>query len=107
MGKHGLRIVLASAACVAAAGLAHTTALAQSNPSASSPTSPLRERIAAAVETIEGACAADLKNFCGNVSRGEGRLVLCMQAYDDQLSKRCQFALYRASLCNHRPFLRC
>jgi len=90
-----LRIVLASAACLAA-GLAHTSALAQSNPSA--PTQPnLRERLAAAVETVEGACAADLKNFCGNVTRGEGRLVLCMQAYDDQLSYRCQFALYRVS----------
>jgi sporulation protein YlmC with PRC-barrel domain len=38
-----------------------------------------------------------VRNFCGNVTRGEGRLVLCMQAYDDQLSKRCQFALYRVS----------
>ena len=93
---NSLRIVLASAACVAAAGLAHSAALAQSNPSAS--TLPnLRDRLAAAVETVEGACAADLKNFCGNVTRGEGRLVLCMQAYDDQLSIRCQFALYRVS----------
>jgi hypothetical protein len=89
------RIVLAAAAFVAA-GLAHSTASAQSNPNA--PTqSNLRERIAAAVEMIEGACAPDVRNFCGNVTRGEGRLVVCMQAYDDQLSKRCQFALYRVS----------
>jgi hypothetical protein len=46
---------------------------------------------------VEGACASDARKFCGNVTRGEGRLVLCMQAYDDQLSKRCQFALYRVS----------
>ena len=46
---------------------------------------------------VEGACASDVRKFCGNVTRGEGRLVLCMQAYDDQLSKRCQFALYRVS----------
>jgi len=85
--RSSLRIVLVSAAC-AAAGLAQPSALAQSN---------LRERIAAAVESVEGACASDLKNFCGNVSRGEGRVVQCMQAYDDQLSIRCQFALYRAS----------
>ena len=89
------RIVLAFAACVAA-GFVHSNASAQSNPGA--PTqSNLRERLAAAVETVEGACASDLKNFCGNVTRGEGRLVLCMQAFDDQLSKRCQFALYRVS----------
>src|SRR6516162_6934214 len=98
-----LRIVLATAALVAV-GLAHSNASAQSNPNAAAQPSPntaaqsnLRERIAAAVEMIEGACASDVRNFCGNVTRGEGRLVQCMQAYDDQLSKRCQFALYRIS----------
>jgi hypothetical protein len=84
-----------SAACVAA-GLVHVSASAQSPPGAT-PQSNLRERLAAAVETVEGACASDLKQFCGNVTRGEGRLVQCMQAHDDQLSRRCQFALYRVS----------
>src|SRR6516164_5762876 len=92
---NSLRIMLAAAACVAA-GLAHSSASAQSNSSPSSQPN-IRERLAAAVETVEGACAAELKNFCGNVTRGEGRLVQCMQAFDDQLSKRCQFALYRIS----------
>jgi len=92
---NSLRIMVASAACVAA-GLAHSSASAQSSPSA--PAQPnLRERLAAAVETVEGACASDLKKFCGNLTRGEGRQVQCMQAYDDQLSYRCQFALYRVS----------
>jgi len=59
--------------------------------------SDLRARVAAAIETVQGACAADIGKFCGNVSRGEGRVVLCMQAHDDQLSWRCQFAVYRAS----------
>ena len=55
------RNVLASAVWVAA-GLAYSSALAQSNPSAS--TQPnLRERLAAAVETVEGACASDLKKI--------------------------------------------
>ena len=90
-----LRIVLAAAA-FAAAGLAHSSAAAQST-SNTADQSNLRDRIAAAVEMIEGACATDVRSFCGNVTRGEGRLVLCMQAYDDQLSKRCQFALYRVS----------
>jgi hypothetical protein len=82
-----LTILLASAAW-ATVGLAHSSASAETN---------LRERLAAAVETVEGACASDLRNFCGNVTRGEGRLLQCMQAYDDQLSLRCQFALYRVS----------
>jgi Golgi apparatus protein 1 len=59
--------------------------------------SSLRDRLAAAVETVEGACAADISKFCSNVTRGEGRLLSCMQAYDDQLGRRCQFALYRVS----------
>src|SRR6516164_2315967 len=93
---NNLRITVVSAACVAA-GLAYTSAYAQS-PLSTTAQSNLRERLAAAVETVEGACAADLKKFCGNVTRGEGRLVQCMQAFDDQLSKRCQFALYRYRL---------
>lgn len=66
-------------------------------PNLSHAQSNIRERVAAAVETVEGACAADIQNFCGKVTRGEGRLVTCMQAFDDQLSRRCQWALYRAS----------
>jgi hypothetical protein len=89
-----LTLVLAAAAFVAT-GLAHSNASAQSSNTADQ--SNLRDRIAAAVEMIEGACATDVSKFCGNVTRGEGRLVGCMQAYDDQLSKRCQFALYRVS----------
>jgi hypothetical protein len=57
----------------------------------------LKDRVASAIETVEATCAADISKFCGNVTRGEGRVVLCMQAHDDQLSLRCQFGLYRAS----------
>jgi hypothetical protein len=57
----------------------------------------VRDRVANAIESIQGACATDIDKFCGNVTRGEGRVLLCMQAHDDQLGFRCQFALYRAS----------
>ena len=57
----------------------------------------IRDRIAAATDTVENSCGEDIKKFCGSVTRGEGRVLLCMQAHDDQLSFRCQFALYRAS----------
>jgi Golgi apparatus protein 1 len=80
-------MVMVSAACLAVAGpLASASAQSQ-----------LRDRIAGAVEMVESACSADVSNFCGNVTRGEGRVLLCMQAHEDQLSRRCQFALYRAS----------
>jgi Golgi apparatus protein 1 len=57
----------------------------------------LRERLAAAVQAVEAACAADVSKFCGNVTRGEGRVLVCMHAHDDQLSRGCQLSLYRAS----------
>jgi hypothetical protein len=57
----------------------------------------LRDRVAAAIETVEKGCADDINAFCGKVTRGEGRLLLCMQAHEDQVSRRCQFALYRVS----------
>ena len=57
----------------------------------------LRDRVAAAIETVERSCGEDIAAFCGKVTRGEGRTLLCMQAHEDQLSPRCQFGLYRVS----------
>ena len=86
-GQPRSNIAMVSVACMLATwGISQASA--QSN---------LRERLAAAVETVEGACAADISNFCGKVTRGEGRLLSCMQAHDDQLSSRCQVAIYRVS----------
>jgi PRC-barrel domain protein/cysteine rich repeat protein len=85
--RNGQRMMMISAACLAFMWLPSTTS-AQSN---------LRDRVAAAIEAVQGACASDISNFCGSVTRGEGRVLLCMQAHEDQLSRRCQFALYRAS----------
>jgi hypothetical protein len=59
--------------------------------------SSLGDRVTAAVQAVQAACAADISKYCGNVTRGEGRVLICMQAHDDQLSHGCQFALYRAS----------
>jgi len=59
--------------------------------------SEIRDRIAAGVQAVQQACAADINKFCGNVTRGEGRLLVCMWAYDDQLSRDCELGLYQAS----------
>jgi|SRR5262245_8658115 len=66
-------------------------------PSSASAQSSIRERVAAAVQAVQEACAADVAKFCGSVTPGEGRVLLCMQAHDDQLSQSCQMGLYRAS----------
>ena len=59
--------------------------------------SDIRDRLAGAIEIVEGACAADINDFCSKVMPGDGRLMLCMRAHEDQLSRRCQTALYRVS----------
>jgi PRC-barrel domain/Cysteine rich repeat len=79
-------------AVVSAALLAITWA-----PSCAFAQTNLRDRVAAAIEAVEKTCGDDINAFCSKVTHGEGRLILCMQAHEDQLSRRCQFALYRAS----------
>src|SRR5262245_11598323 len=56
-----------------------------------------KDRVAAAIERVEDACAGDIDDFCGRVSAGEGRIALCMLAHEDALSARCRFGLYRAA----------
>ena len=82
------KTAILSVALLAAGGVA-SSVLAQQ--------SALRDRVASAIESVESACAADAQKYCGDVSKGEGRILLCMQAHDDQLGIKCQFALYRAS----------
>ena len=82
------KTAILSVALLAAGGAASSVSAQQS---------ALRDRVASAIDSVESACAADVEKYCGNVSRGEGRVLLCMQAHDDQLGIKCQFALFRAS----------
>ncbi len=59
--------------------------------------SDLRERLSTAIQRVEGACGDDIERFCNDVTPGGGRMASCMQAYSDQLSRSCQFALRRAT----------
>jgi Cysteine rich repeat len=43
-------------------------------------------------------CSSELSRFCANVTPGEGRLLACLFAYEDQLSGQCEFALYDAAV---------
>lgn len=49
------------------------------------------------VSTVEKGCEAEIKNFCSQVSPGEGRMLACFFAHEDKLSGQCQYALYTAS----------
>jgi hypothetical protein len=53
----------------------------------------LRSRMNAAIETVGDFCADDIREFCGNVTPGGGRLAMCMRAYEDQFGRRCRAVL--------------
>ena len=47
-------------------------------------------------EVLTG-CEAEIKNYCSQVSMGEGRLLACFYAHEDKLSGQCQYTLYSAA----------
>ncbi|NJL07852.1 MAG: hypothetical protein HC900_05985 [Methylacidiphilales bacterium] len=57
----------------------------------------LQARLAAAVSKIQAACRSDVDKYCSQVTPGEGRLILCMQAHEDKVSGACDYAVYEAS----------
>jgi Golgi apparatus protein 1 len=57
----------------------------------------IEARLAAASEKIKNGCNLDLQKFCGSVTPGEGRLMLCIMAHEDKLNAKCDYTLYQAS----------
>lgn len=57
----------------------------------------LQARLAAAIGKIEAACRDDINKYCSQVTPGEGRLILCMQAHEDKVSGACDYAVFEAS----------
>jgi Golgi apparatus protein 1 len=57
----------------------------------------MRARVSGAVQQLTTACQDELRNFCGNVTPGHGRLLLCMQAHEDKISRQCELALLEVS----------
>ena len=49
------------------------------------------------IESVAEGCEEELTGFCGQVTPGEGRLLACIYAHEDQLSGRCEYALYDAA----------
>ena len=70
---------------------------ARSEPSSDQLRVEFLNRMANAIETVQGACADDIDEFCARVTPGAGRLALCMRAHEDQFSRTCQAALDRVS----------
>jgi Cysteine rich repeat len=56
----------------------------------------LEARLNAAVEKLQVACGEDLKKYCSMVTPGEGRMLLCMEAHEDKITNKCDYALFGA-----------
>jgi len=49
------------------------------------------------LDYVVDACEDDLRQYCSQVTPGEGRLLHCVAAHEDKLSGQCQYALYQAA----------
>jgi hypothetical protein len=49
------------------------------------------DKLTTQITKLENSCADDIKKFCSTVTPGEGRLLYCMHAYEDQISPKCAF----------------
>jgi len=49
------------------------------------------------VSQIQKGCATEIKEYCSQVTLGEGRLLACFYAHEDKLSGQCEYALYDAA----------
>jgi hypothetical protein len=45
------------------------------------------------VQALRTACGEDLQAFCSTVRPGQGRVLACLSAHDEQLSSDCRAAL--------------
>ena len=86
---HKLHLSISTAAAIMVFG---TAAQAQTDAARQ-----IEARLSAAVKKIEAACADDAKKYCSTVTLGEGRLLLCMEAHEDKISTKCDYAVYEAA----------
>ena len=49
-------------------------------------------------EDVAKGCESELKTYCSDVTPGQGRVLACLYAYQDKLSRQCEFALYDAAI---------
>ena len=48
-------------------------------------------------EQVLNGCNTELARFCAEVTPGEERLLACLYAHGDKLTKQCDYALYNAA----------
>ena len=87
------RVLLAWAVLPLAVTLAGGAATAQSDIMKA-----VQDKLAGSIAKLEASCSDDIKKYCSNVTPGEGRLLHCMQAYEDKISPKCAYDAHDAAL---------
>jgi hypothetical protein len=54
------------------------------------------------MKAVKEACQADIKQFCANVTPGQGREFACLHAYDDKISAGCKAAMPKRGMGMHK-----
>ena len=53
----------------------------------------LQEKLTARIAKLQSVCDKDIKKYCKTVTPGEGRVIYCLQAYEDKINPECTFEL--------------
>jgi hypothetical protein len=53
----------------------------------------VHDKLIAKVQSLQDSCAGDIRKYCKAVTPGEGRVIYCLQAFEDKISAKCQFEL--------------
>lgn len=46
---------------------------------------------------VREACGTEIDALCSNITRGDGRVIACLYAHQDQISHRCDYVLFDAA----------
>ena len=56
------------------------------------------QKLMSRIEKLQSSCSEDLKQYCSAVTPGGGRLVYCLESYEDKISAKCAFDLDEVEL---------
>ncbi len=60
-------------------------------------TGTIEAQLEGVIDSVKTGCQTEIASHCKGVTPGEGRTLACLYAHEDQLSVRCEYALYDAS----------
>jgi len=62
----------------------------------------MKQKMEAKRKEMQEACKADIKQFCANVTPGEGREFACLKSYEDKISAGCKAKMPKGHMGMHK-----